>query len=184
MFLYSGYLGILRVIFPLLIVLISREGSHWSTGYLSIHSGLWTSLNSMGVRKCKGHLQVIRGLAYSHSSQPHWSRIYLRPPPLYGVFYLALVSARLGLLFSEDTYHHLVSWFRWFDYSGWKNTCPAVRDDNILSPSYLQKWYRRKKSKRVHNPTWCAGSLKVLGATYEGSNVLSVFLLNTNLHAF
>ena len=36
--LYSGYLRILRVASSLLKILVDREGSHWSTGSLSVHS--------------------------------------------------------------------------------------------------------------------------------------------------
>ena len=76
--------------------------------------------NSIGVRKCKGHLQATRGLGYYYSSLLTGLRPISASPPLQEGFYLALVSARLGILFFEDTYRHLVSWLRRFDSSSWK----------------------------------------------------------------
>ena len=61
--LHPGCLRILRVVFPLLIVLVDREGSYWVLATLSFIWELWS--NSMGVGKCRGYLKVTRVWVFS-----------------------------------------------------------------------------------------------------------------------
>ena len=65
----------------------------------------------------------------------------------------------------------------------WKHQSCRTWRKCILSTSNLQKLSRHRESKWIHNPTWCAGSLKDSVIAYAGSHVLSVFLFNTSLHA-
>ena len=104
-------------------------------------------------------------------------------PLLYWGFYLALISARPGITF--DFLGILI--IIWRDDSGdsitkANSTCPPWPGKTILSSSCLQELSRRRKSKRIHKPTWCACSLESLVVSYEDSHVLCVFLHNTSLH--
>ena len=68
LYLYPEYLRLLRMTSPLLIDLADREGSHWILTIPSFIGDYGPTL-SMGVRKCKGHLQTTGSLIknYTHS---------------------------------------------------------------------------------------------------------------------
>ena len=63
-----------------------------STDNSSAHSQIMTSPESMGVKKCRGHLNLLGGLGDFHSSLLYWNLIYLRPSSFIG---RVLPSSRL-----------------------------------------------------------------------------------------
>ena len=84
------------MISPLLIFFVWREGSHWVLAALPFIRGLWPP-NSMRMKKCRSYLQATRGFGIFPFIVPYWTGPISVPPPLYGRFYFALVSARLGM---------------------------------------------------------------------------------------
>ena len=57
----------------------------------------------------------------------------------------------------------------------WKYQSCRIWWKCILSTSQLKEYFWRKYSKLIHNPTLCAGSLKVSEVSYVGLHILSVF---------
>ena len=96
---YPGYLRILRVTSPLLIVITDSEGSDWVLATLPFirrllpYSIQWEWGNE-GVA-----YMLLGGLRYSHLSLLHCYRAYLCSTSIYWGFYQALVSARQGMVF-------------------------------------------------------------------------------------
>ena len=72
----------LRVTSLLLIVLASRKGSHWVLATLP-YFGTMASLKSMGMEKCRGHLQATRRFE-AFPFIPHWAWAYLGPTSFIG----------------------------------------------------------------------------------------------------
>ena len=60
-----------------------------------------------------------------------------------------------------------------------KHQSCRTRWKGVLFSSHLQKSSRRRNSKWIHNPIWWAGPLESSGISFEGSHVLSMFLLNS-----
>ena len=120
------------------------------------------SPNSMGVRKCGGNLQATRGLWYLHSFLHHWTCVYLlstsfirRILPNSG-----LSEVRFEPLFIGWVSPHGVMNIQALRLLEKKNTSLVGSDEKISYPSHLLKWSRSREYKRLHNHTWCAGSLK------------------------
>ena len=100
--LYPGYLRIIRMASLLFLVLVCREGNHW----------VWLSFNSINQELWHHQIQWMwRNVGVTYKLLGVWdipihssfiqTRPSFFPPPLYGRFYLALVSARLVMIFDS-----------------------------------------------------------------------------------
>ena len=76
--LFSGYLRILRVTFPLIVVLSDREGSNWVLATLPFIQGLWPRSIQWVWENGEVTYKLLGYLRYSHLS-PNWAWIYIRP---------------------------------------------------------------------------------------------------------
>ena len=78
--------------------LFRQRRKQLGTDCLSVQFETVVTPNSVGVRNWRSHLQVTHGLSYSYSSSP--LELCLFPLNiLYRGFYLALISAKLGMSF-------------------------------------------------------------------------------------
>ena len=85
---------------PLLIVLANREGSHWVLAVLLFILRLWPHTIWWEWGNLMDHLHATLGFGYSHSSFPSESAPISVLHSLEGGFYLALVSAKQGMIFN------------------------------------------------------------------------------------
>ena len=124
-----------RVISPQLIVLDDREGSHWDS--LSFHSfGIIASLNSIRVKKYRGHLLATQGFGIPIYHSPLGPSLF-SSLLLYRVNFakLSLQLGWLGYLILWRWLSRLVWWIGCFGYLGSQNIIPAEPGENVSSPN-------------------------------------------------
>ena len=133
--LYSGCKK-LRVTSPLLIVLADIDESHWVLATLPSIRGLWPhpSQWEWGMSESLTSNSGFRIFLFI----PTRSGPFTVPPPLYGGYYLAIVSARLGMTLVpfKDASHNMVWCPDRFDHWGWKHqSCRTWWNVSYLHPS-------------------------------------------------
>ena len=124
-------------------------------------------------------------LRYSHSCFPNWARTYLCPSSFKGrILPISRfnkvrndLDSILGCLSSHGV---MTSTIRLL---GQKNTTPVRPDEKyiiLIPPPGVVQTKGTQASPQSHLVSFL---LDDLGFSYESSNILSMFLLNTNLHA-
>ena len=82
LFLYHGYLRILRMTSPLLIFLVSRLGSHWVLASIPYIMRIWPRPSQWEWGNVEVTYKLLEDLGYSHSSLLTETRPISVSPPL------------------------------------------------------------------------------------------------------
>ena len=138
--------------------------------------------NTMRMGNVEIIYKLLEGLKYSYLSLTRPESISVLSP-LYWIFYIVSISARLDMTFILwDAYHHLVWWVGCYGYSCSENINAAGSCQNISS---TYPTFRVVQTQGIQTGLQCHLVRildKEISGTLEDSHVLYVFLLNTSLH--